>query len=701
MNFGIVFDMTSGTFDNLLHRFVLNDSLHQLFDAVDAISVQGYDEQRRVIYWNKGSERLYGYSKEEAEGQKLEDLIIPDEIRTSVIEGHLAWLNTGKEIPASEITLRHKNGKKVFVFSSHVLFVNQYGVRQMYCIDIDLKDLRQAQAQADFKEHMLESIFDAIPDLFFLMKSDGTVIDYYSSNTGDFFLKSNDFIGKNISTLFSDDQTDDFQAQMDNALKQKSNTQFEYEYSLHKVPKHFEARVRYIKEYDQVMVIIRDISEQHKAAELIRHQAYYDNLTSLPNRFLSLEQLSRLLQENQRSKEKIAVLFLDLDDFKKINDSLGHEVGDKLLIKCVKRLQNTIRKQDLIGRLGGDEFIVLLKGHTTHEDISKATESLLKAFRTPFNLDGMELILTVSIGIAMSPDDGDSASDLLRNADTAMYQAKELGRNTYSFFTKEMNVIMQRRLELEAQMHGALDRQEFEVYYQPQIDVSNRKIVGAEALIRWHNPVLGNILPDEFIPVAEQTGLIVSIGKLVIRQAVYFLSEWKKEHKKQFNMAVNLSPRQFRDEGLFEFIRDQLISKNIAPEQLELEITEGLLLSGKSYIKETLNKISKLGIKLAMDDFGTGYSSLGYLREFSFDVLKMDRAFVQGITNNKSDYDLVKATIAMSRSLELLVVAEGVETEAQLRMLEDLGCDIVQGFYFSKPLTAREFFEYSKSFQYS
>ncbi|MCX7545338.1 sensor domain-containing protein [Marinicella gelatinilytica] len=692
--------MTSGTFDNLLHRFVLNDSLHQLFDAVNAISVQGYDEQRRVIYWNKGSERLYGYSKEEAEGQKLEDLIIPDEIRDIVIKGHNAWLKTGKEIPASEITLRHKSGKKVFVFSSHVLFVNQYGVRQMYCIDIDLKDLRQAQAQANFKEHMLESIFDAIPDLFFLMKSDGTVIDYYSSNTGDFFSKSNDFMGKNISTLFADVKVNGFQKQMESALKHKSNTRFEYEYNVHQIPKHFEARVRFIKEYDQVMVIIRDISEQHKAAELIRHQAYYDNLTSLPNRFLSLEQLSQLLKETQRSNEKIAVLFLDLDDFKKINDSLGHEVGDKLLIKCVKRLKSAIRKQDLIGRLGGDEFIVLLKGYKTHKAITHATESLLKAFRTPFNLDGRELILTVSIGIAISPDDGDSASDLLRNADIAMYQAKELGRNTYSFFTKEMNVFMQRRSELEAQMHGALERQEFEVYYQPQIDVKKRKVIGAEALIRWNNPTLGNILPDEFIPVAEQTGLIVSIGELVIRQAVRFLSEWEKEHNVPFNMAVNLSPRQFRDEGLFTFIRDQLKLLNVAPDQLELEITEGLLLSGKSYIKETLNKINKLGIKLAMDDFGTGYSSLGYLREFSFDVLKMDRAFVQGITTNKSDYDLVKATIAMSRSLDLLVVAEGVETKAQLQMLEDLGCDIVQGFYFSKPLSKQAFFGFIKSFCY-
>lgn len=677
---------------------MLNDSLHQLFDAVDVISVQGYDEQRRVIYWNSGSERLYGYSKEEAEGQKLEDLIIPDELRTSVIQGHREWLNTGVEIPASEITLRHKNGQNVFVFSSHVMFVNQYGTKQMYCIDIDLKDLRQAQAQVTFKEHMLESIFDAIPDLFLLVDLEGIVIDYYSSNTVEYFAESTEFIGQNITSLFSESQSHRIKIQLKKAIKQKTNARFEYEHQLSDKTRYFEARLSYIENYDQVMIIIRDITEQHQSAELIRHQAYYDNLTALPNRFLSLERLSQSLTQSQKNNEKTAVLFLDLDDFKKINDSLGHEIGDKLLIKCAKRLQNAIKNEATVGRLGGDEFIVLINGLVKRNDVLSVTQTLLEAFRRPFNLDDRELIMTVSIGVAIFPDDGDSASDLLRNADIAMYQAKDLGRNTYSFFTQEMNAIMQRRLELEEQMHGALERQEFEVYYQPQIDIKNDKIIGAEALIRWHNASLGHVTPDEFIPVAEQTGLIVPIGEFVIKQAMHFLSDWEKKPKSKFSMAVNISPRQFRDEGLFTFIRDQLREMSLSPEQLELEITEGVLMNGQGYIKNALNKIKQLGIKLGMDDFGTGYSSLGYLRKFSFDVLKIDRSFVQGITTNRADYDLVKATIAMSRSLGLSVVAEGVETKEQLMMIQGLGCHVVQGFYFSKPLPAQALYKYSKSF---
>ncbi len=254
------------------------------------------------------------------------------------------------------------------------------------------------------------------------------------------------------------------------------------------------------------MVIIRDIPEQHKAEELIRKQAYYDNLTSLPNRFLALDRLSHMLFEAQRNKGHVAVLFIDLDNFKKVNDSFGHELGDKLLVKSAARLQQVIRKEDTIGRLGGDEFIVLLRGINSHYNAICIAEKLLKSFTSPFKIEGRELVLTMSIGVAMYPENGDTASDLLRNADTAMYQAKALGRNSYSFFTPQMNVVIQRRLAIEEQMQGALQRNEFELYYQPQLDVKNKHVTGAEALLRWYNPVLGNIPPDEFIPIAEHNG---------------------------------------------------------------------------------------------------------------------------------------------------------------------------------------------------
>ena len=677
------------------HQYVTNDPLHQLFDAVDSISVQGYDEQRRVIYWNKGSELLYGYTHQEAIGKKLEDLIIPAPMREPVIKAHSNWIKYDIEIPASELILSHKNGNDVAVFSSHVMFTNQYNTKQMYCIDIDLSEVHKAQAEAVFNATMLKTLFEAIPDLFFVLEQNGTITDYHANNENDLYISPNQFIGKKMVDILPEKVAQKFQVHIEKTITQDSMVSFEYELSMPEGVIYYEARLRLLPKTNQIMVIIRDISELHRSAELIRHQAHFDSLTDLPNRFLSLDRLSQILLEAQKSHEKAAVFFLDLDDFKKVNDSLGHEVGDKLLIAAAARLQQTLKKNDTIGRLGGDEFIVLISNLNDESDALAIAERLLQAFKKPFKLVGRDLILTLSIGIAISPKDGTCASVLLRNADTAMYQAKTMGRNTFSFFTPQMNVAMRRRFEIEEQMHGALERNEFELYYQPQIDVKTNTIVGAEALLRWHNIVLGEITPDEFIPIAEQTGLIAPIGVFVLQQALRFLNEWQSINKQNYTMAINLSPRQFRDPELVNIIKHTLHKNSINNECLELEITEGVLMNSQASIHDALLQIDELGIKLSMDDFGTGYSSLSYLREYPFDVLKIDRSFITGITDNKADCNLVKAAIAMSHSLEIKVVAEGVETKEQLDLLNELNCDIAQGFYLSKPLPAAKLLNFS------
>lgn len=680
--------------NELIHEYVINDSLHQLFDAVNVVSVQGYDENRRVIYWNVGSELLYGYTQEEASGKKLEELIIPKPMREFVIAAHSDWIQKGIEIPASEITLQHKNGSDVSVFSSHVLFTNIYNKKQMYCIDIDLADVKHAQSQALFKEKMLKTIIEAIPDLFFLMDLDETIVDCHGADQEHLDFSPQQFIGKKMADILPAEVVAKFQGHIKRILNKEGVVTFEYELTMPDGLAYFEARISYLPEYNQVVAIIRDISEQYKSAEIIRKQAYFDTLTLLPNRFLSLDRLSKMLIEAQRSGDKTAVLFLDLDDFKKINDSLGHEFGDKVLIESANRLSQTLREGDTVGRLGGDEFIVLLRGITQYHDALVVAENLLNAFRDPLNIDKREIVLTLSIGVAISPENGNSASDLLRNADTAMYQAKDLGRNTYSFFSEKMNDMMLRRFAIEKQMHGALERNEFELYYQPQFDVKTRKISGGEALLRWHNEELGNVRPDEFIPLAEHTGLIVPIGRFVIKQALNFLREWQSVEDQNYTMAVNLSPRQFRDKELLTVIKQALSDTKVNAENIELEITEGVLMSGQSHIHDALVEINELGIKLSMDDFGTGYSSLSYLRQYTFDVLKIDRSFINGIPHNKADCELVNAIIAMSHSLGLHVVAEGVETKEQLTLLDGLGCDLVQGFYFSKPLPAKQFLDY-------
>lgn len=673
-------------------RATTNVSIHQMFDAVDVISVQGYDEERRVIYWNRGSESLYGYTEEEALGKKLEDLISPDHMRKGIIAAHRNWLDHGIEIPAAEITLCDKNGEVVKVFSSHFMFSNN-SKYEMYCVDINLEDVKKAQAQAVLKESLLKSIFEATPDLFFLLEVDGTIIDYHASEKSSLYFPANYTVGKKMLEMLPDHVAVSFENHIEKAITQKGISSFEYELNM-PISKYFEARVSYLHEHSHVMIIIRDITEQHKSAELIRKQAYYDTLTSLPNRFLSLDRLTQMIREMERNEKKAAVVFLDIDDFKKVNDSLGHEVGDKLLIEAANRLNLAVREADTVGRLGGDEFIVLLRELNNSLDTVDIVENMLRVFREPFKIDGRELVLTLSVGVAIYPENGDSVSDLLRNADTAMYEAKAMGRNTYSFFTKEMNDRTLRRLEIEEQLHGALERNEFEVHYQPKLDIKDGSIIGAEALLRWRNPILGNVAPDEFIPVAEHTGLIISIGNYVIEQALKVLNEWQDRHKQNYTMAVNLSPRQFKEKGLVNFVRKSLQRENLSPLRLEFEITEGVLLIGTSYIDEMLNDLKKLGVKLSMDDFGTGYSSLSYLRRYAFDLLKIDRSFVNGITSNEEDRNLVKATIVMAHSLGLLVVAEGIENQEQLILLDKLGCDVAQGYLFSKPLPANKLFDF-------
>ncbi len=440
----------------------------------------------------------------------------------------------------------------------------------------------------------------------------------------------------------------------------------------------------------EVVLIQEDVTERKKQEAHILKQAHYDALTDLPNRFLALDRLSQLINEANRTRECVAVLFLDLDDFKKINDTLGHETGDKLLKEAASRLKSGVRRGDTVGRLGGDEFIVILGGLTAISDAGSVAETLLDRFRDSFKIDNRELILTSSIGISIYPADGDTPSELLRKADSAMYHSKEQGRNTYSFFTEEMNQAVARRLLLEEQMHGALSRGEFSLRYQPQVDLVDRNILSVEALLRWHNPALGNVSPMEFIPVAEQTGLIVSIGQFVLQEALRMAGHWHAVLKRTITVAVNLSPRQFRDPNLVTFIDDTLHQAGISGKCLELEITEGVLMGGHAYIDEALVALSDMGISIAMDDFGTGYSSLSYLRSYPFNAIKIDREFINDIIEDSGDRELVNAAITMAHGLGLKVVAEGVETDQQLALLTSQGCDYGQGYYFSTPLSADE-----------
>ncbi len=439
-----------------------------------------------------------------------------------------------------------------------------------------------------------------------------------------------------------------------------------------------------------VIIVFNDITEHKKTEEKILYQSHFDSLTDLPNRFLSLDRLMQLIINAQRKNKYVCVLFIDLDNFKTVNDSLGHDIGDKLLIEAASRLSNNIRNDDTVGRFGGDEFIILLSDLNSTTDALIIIEKLLNLFKLPFDIDNRKLILTTSIGISIYPDDGDNPEELLRKSNSAMHHSKDKGKNTYSFFTDAMNINASRRLVLKEEMHGALKRGEFRLNYQPKINISDQQIIGVESLIRWNNKKLGEVSPVEFIPIAEQSGMIIPIGKFVLIESLKMMSEWKKIYTHHFSIAVNLSPCQLRDEHFVDLIKRNLIKFNIPTECLELEITEGVLMNKHNYVDHVLNEIHDLGINIAMDDFGTGYSSLSYLRSYPFDILKIDRSFVNDITENTADRELVKASISMAHSLGLKVVAEGVETIEQLNLLTIQGCDIAQGYYFSKPVSAEK-----------
>jgi diguanylate cyclase (GGDEF)-like protein/PAS domain S-box-containing protein len=436
------------------------------------------------------------------------------------------------------------------------------------------------------------------------------------------------------------------------------------------------------------VIVFRDVSVAQAMARQITHSAEHDFLTGLPNRMLLNDRIGQAIASARRRKKLVAVLFLDLDGFKHINDSLGHPIGDKLLQSIGKRLTAAVRDADTVSRQGGDEFVVLLADLAQAEDAVIMAARILRTVAVSHSLDQHELHVTTSIGVSVYPDDGQDAETLIKNADTAMYQAKENGRQSYQFFKPAMNARAVERQSIEEDLRRALERQEFAVHYQPKICMRTGKITGAEALIRWTHPVRGLIAPAQFIPVAEDCGLIVPIGRWVLRQACQQAREWQRAGLSGISMAVNVSAVEFQDEAFLDGLLHILDESRLDPLSLELELTESALMKRVESTTTLLRTLKESGLRVAVDDFGTGYSSLSYLRKFPIDSLKIDQSFVRQIGQETDDAAIVTAVISMARSLKLRVVAEGVETLAELNFLKAHQCDEAQGYYFSRPVPA-------------
>lgn len=440
----------------------------------------------------------------------------------------------------------------------------------------------------------------------------------------------------------------------------------------------------------RVVVAHENITDLKNAENNIHQLAYYDSLTGLPNRVLLHDSLRQAIAVADRNRCLLAVMFLDLDYFKVINDTLGHSAGDSLLKSVAARLKGHLRKCDVVSRTGGDEFVIIINEIRSAEDVPHIADKILESLSPPFQLEAQEVFITTSIGIAFYPLDGNNEDRLLKNADTAMYKAKERGRNNYQFFSGEMNLRTEERLSMQTSLRYALEREEFIIHYQPWLDMKSGRIAGMEALARWRNPKLGLVMPEKFIPIAEETGLIIPIGEWVLRTACKQLKATLDAGCDALRLSVNLTGRQLKKYDLVEAVTGILAETGISPSFLELELTESSIMENTGEVARLMHAIRGLGVELSVDDFGTGYSSLNYLKSFPINKLKIDQSFIRGIPGDKDDISITLAIIALARSLRLKVIAEGVETEEQMMFLKEHGCDEIQGFYVTHPLPADE-----------
>ncbi|MGM0805649.1 MAG: EAL domain-containing protein [Bacillota bacterium] len=554
---------------------------------------------------------------------------------------------------------------------------------------------RRFEYQSILSERKFRSVIESANDSIILSDRTGTIISWNKGAELIFGFTEKEALGKNLQIIIPDKFRKAHKQGMERYLlsgepKVIGNT-VELE-GLRKDGSEFpiELSLAAWQEDDQVYFssIIRDITERKRNEKKINQMVYRDPLTGLPNRLLLNDRLSQALELADETKQTIGIMFIDLDRFKYINDTLGHAVGDQLLIEIAKRIQACVGKNDTVCRQGGDEFIVLIP-NTTADEVSKIAQQIVDLFSSSVMVNEQELFVTPSIGIAMYPGDGRDIETLIKNADTAMYRVKEQGKNNFQFYTPEMNEAVTKKMKLEIGLRKALERDEFKIVYQPQIDVETGGIIGVEALLRWHHPEWGTISPAEFIPIAEETGLILQIGEWVLHGACRQNKAWQDAGYEPLRMAVNISSRQFQQSDLVERVSRILRETELDAQYLELELTESIIQDSK-YAVAKMQQLKEMGIHLSIDDFGTGYSSLSYLKTFPIHTLKIDQSFTRNIYADPKDASLVETIIAMAHNLDLKVIAEGVETEEQLQFLQQKQCNEAQGYYFSRPISADE-----------
>ncbi|MBI3546054.1 MAG: EAL domain-containing protein [Gammaproteobacteria bacterium] len=655
-----------------------------------------FDIEARLVQVNHRAVEMFGYeSSEEMLGRSMFDYIVPEErARAQAVMQRL--LETGS-YEVVEYRVLRKDGSIFIIESNATLLRGQNGMSNAIIAtahDITLR--RQTEEALRTSENYLRAIIDAEPECVKLVSANGKLLQMNAAGLTMIQADSPEqVIGRPLLSIVAPAHREAFLAFSESVIRgNKGSLEFEIVglkgahrwLATHAVPLKNQVNGETL-----LLSVTRDITERKHTEERLSYLAHYDGLTGLPNRSLFSDRLQQAMIDASRHERLVGVMFLDLDRFKNINDSLGHEMGDLLLKSVADRLSKAVRKGDTIARLSGDEFTLVLADMGHVDDAMRVAHKIIDTFVQPFHIGNRELFITASLGITLYPFDDKDVNGLLRNADVAMYRAKESGRNNYQFYTAEMTTRALEQLALENDLRYAMERNEFSLDYQPIVDCASGQVIGMEALLRWRHGQRGLIPPAQFIFLAEETGLIVAIGDWVLRTACAQCRNWQLQGLPALSLAVNVSARQFQQYDLTQSIQKILHETGWSPSLLELEITESVIMQQADTAVRSLRQLSEMGIKLSIDDFGTGYSSLSYLKRFPIDTIKIDRSFVQDIPGDTDDAALAIAIITMAHSLGIKVIAEGVETREQLAFMRAHFCNAMQGYYFSRPVGADEF----------
>ena len=685
-----------GTTQDISDQVALKKRTQELSTLLEHSSNEIYIvnyETLDYVYVNRGASKSMGYSLKEFLSMNVRD-VNPFLTEEEILK--LKELLAQSEYVLNRTTHQRKNSSRYQV-QSYIHKLSYEGQKCFVIFDTDISNILELESQQRKQAKVLDYIHDSVIST----DTSGKITSWNRGSHILFGYTDQEMIGQNIQKSY--DKENEYSVnEIFSILRSQESLEIEaHMYKKDKTKIICDISLSTSKndqgEVDGYIGYLQDITLQKQTQILLEEQthklkylAHHDTLTDLPNRALFKDRLAQSIVSAKRNKEQFALLFIDLDQFKKINDSLGHHVGDQVLVETAKRIQSVLREEDTLARLGGDEFTIIVKNFKNLQAISTISQKIIDVMKEPVTIAIHNLYVTSSIGISVYPDDATSDLNLIKYADAAMYKAKDEGRNNYQFYSSNMTAQAFEHVVMESSLRIAIKEEQFVVYFQPQFDVQTDKITGMEALVRWDHPSLGLVPPGNFIPIAEESGLIINIDRIVMKKAMAHFSKWQIQGLNPGQLSLNLAMKQLNQDDFLEHLQKSMSGVKFKPEWLELEVTEGQVMNNPESSIEKLNKIHKMGIEIAIDDFGTGYSSLSYLKKLPLDKLKIDQSFIRDIPSDEDDMAITKAIIALGKSLNMTLIAEGVETQEQKDFIKENGCDLIQGYFYSRPLPANE-----------